>query len=81
MHLFRAAELHEWLESAGLDILDMSTSGCLAEGGEERLAEIRNDQEKWQELLLMELEAAASPGTLDMGTHMIAIGQKKYESV
>lgn len=80
MHLFRAAELREWLESAGLDILDMSASGCLAVGGEERLAEIRNDQEKWQELLHMELEAAASPGALDMGTHMIAVCQRKYES-
>jgi SAM-dependent methyltransferase len=30
MHLFRASELREWLESAGLDILDMSASGCLA---------------------------------------------------
>jgi len=77
MHLFRSAELRGWLESVGLDVLGVSASGSLAVGGEERLAEIRSDQAKWQELLRMELEASASPGALDLGTHIIAVCRKK----
>ena len=79
MHLFRASELREWLQTAGLEVLDMSASGCLAVGLEESLVEIRNTPGKWQELLRMELEASASPGAVDMGTHLIAIGRKNHE--
>lgn len=79
MHLFRAGELLEWLESNGMEVLGMSASGCLAVGREDTAAAIRNDPVKWQELLKMEVEATASPGALDMGTHIIAICQEKYE--
>lgn len=79
MHLFRASELREWLQTAGLEVLDMSASGCLAVGRDESLVEIRNTPGKWQELLRMELEASASPGAVDMGTHLIAIGRKNNE--
>lgn len=79
MHLFRAGEVRTWLETAGLGLLDMSASGCLAVGRDQSLVEIRNDPEKWQQLLDLELEAAASPGALDTGTHIIAIGRKRHE--
>jgi SAM-dependent methyltransferase len=77
MHLFRAGELRAWLEEAGLQIIDMSASGCLAVGRDAALVEIRNDPAKWQELLRMELEATASPGALDAGTHIIAIARSR----
>jgi SAM-dependent methyltransferase len=79
MHLFRSDEVREWLESAGLELLSISASGCLAVGRDESLVEIRNDPAKWEELLWMELEATATPGALDTGTHIIAIGRKSYE--
>ena len=76
MHLFRANELRTWLEQAGLKIIALSASGCLGINWENLLKEIRNDEEKWNELLRMELEASATPGCLDMGTHLIAVTQK-----
>ncbi len=75
VHMFRASELVSWLEAAGLQILVISASGCLAGGWVEKLGPIRENLLQWQELLRMELEASASPGALDMGTHIIAIAR------
>jgi hypothetical protein len=76
MHLFRAGELREWLIQANLRIVAMSASNCLSIGWNDWLEEIRSDEEKWEELLRMELEACAEEGSLNMGTHMIAIAEK-----
>lgn len=76
MHMFRAVELRGWLENAGLEILAMSTAGSLCLCWQELLPRIRTDPEQWAELLRMELEACASPGCLDMGTHLIAVAKK-----
>jgi 2-polyprenyl-3-methyl-5-hydroxy-6-metoxy-1,4-benzoquinol methylase len=76
MHLFRAAELREWLEKRNLTILDLSASSCISLTWNEMLKEIRNDTEKWNELLRMELEACADEGCLNMGTHLIAAVRK-----
>jgi len=76
MHLFRASELLSWMKEAGLKILDQSASNCLSPTWNEELKEIRNDSEKWNELLQMELEAGADEGCLGLGTHIIAVGQK-----
>jgi tRNA G46 methylase TrmB len=77
MHLFRANELLVWLENAGLTILDRSASNCLSLTWNERLKEIRDNHEKWDELLRMELDACAEEGCLNMGTHIIAIARKE----
>jgi SAM-dependent methyltransferase len=50
-HMFRAAELKKWLEGAGIQIVAMSASDCLATAWGEMLTAIRNDAEKWEELL------------------------------
>ena len=75
MHLFRSAELRAWLEGAGLRLLDLSASGVLSGGWEELLAGIRSDPLKWADLLEMELEASCQPGSLDLGTHLVAAAQ------
>ena len=75
-HMFRAAELHQWLERSGVQILAMSASDCLATGWGEILATIRNDAEKWEELLRMEVEACAERESWNMGMHTIAVVQK-----
>lgn len=76
MHLFRAKELVRWLERKKLTLVDISASGCLSLTWSETLEEIRNDAEKWNELLRMELEACAEDGCLDMGMHLIAVVRK-----
>ena len=75
-HMFRAAELHQWLETSGVQILAMSASDCLATGWGEMLTTIQNDPEKWQELLRMEVEACAERESWNMGMHTIAVVQK-----
>ena len=75
-HMFRAAELQKWLEGAGVQILAMSASDCLATGWGEMLSTIRNDLEKWEELLRMEVEACAERESWNMGMHTIAVVQK-----
>ena len=76
MHMFRADEVRQWLEKAGLTVTDMSASNCLSLTWNETLRQIRNDSEKWNELLRMEVEACADEGCLNMGTHLIAAGRK-----
>lgn len=76
MHMFRAAELREWLESTGITILALSASNCLSIGWEEELADIKQDPEKWNELLRMELEVCAEECSLGLGTHLIAVARK-----
>ena len=76
-HMFRAVELRDWLAAADLSVLDLSASNCLSLCWNEMLVELRNDEEKWQELLRMELEVCADEACVGMGTHMIAVAKKK----
>lgn len=75
-HMFRAAEMRKWLAAAGVQILAMSASDCLSTGWGEMLTTIRNDVEKWEELLRMEVEACAERESWNMGMHTIAVAQK-----
>jgi 2-polyprenyl-3-methyl-5-hydroxy-6-metoxy-1,4-benzoquinol methylase len=77
MHLFRANELLAWLEKAGLTVLDRSASNCLSLTWNEKLKQVRENHEKWDELLRMELLACADEGCVGLGTHIIAIGRKE----
>jgi 2-polyprenyl-3-methyl-5-hydroxy-6-metoxy-1,4-benzoquinol methylase len=76
MHMFRAGELREWLTESGVTVLDLSASGCLSVGWESTLEQIRKDAEAWNELLRIEVEASAEEGSLNMGTHLIAVVRK-----
>ena len=78
MHLFRGGELRHWLQSAGLQVLDMSASSCLSPTWNETLIQIRDNPEAWSELLRMEVEACADEACLGMGTHVIAVAQKPH---
>ena len=81
MHLFRSTELVEWLQKKGLNLIDISASNCISQTWDGVLKEIRNDPDKWNELLRMELEACAEEGCLDMGLHIIAVAQKPRKNV
>lgn len=76
MHLFRGGELHHWLQTAGLQILNMSASSCLSTTWNETLTQIRDNPEAWNEVLRMEVEACADETSLGMGTHVIAVARK-----
>jgi ubiquinone/menaquinone biosynthesis C-methylase UbiE len=75
-HLFRAAELKQLFGEAGLEILAMSASNCLSTRWDDQLQDDL-DQEAWDELVRVEIEASREQGCLDMGTHLIAIGRKE----
>lgn len=77
MHLFRVGELVRWLEQFDLTVMDMSASNCISLTWNEALKKIRGNTEKWNGLLRMELDAGADAGCSNLGTHIIAIAQKK----
>ncbi|HMB21949.1 MAG TPA: hypothetical protein VKP08_03910, partial [Anaerolineales bacterium] len=81
MHMFRADELMKWLEQKELQVVDLSASNCISLTWNEMLKQIRCDCEKWNELLRMEVEACADPGCLNMGTHLIAVAEKRQAQV
>ena len=75
-HMFRATEFREFLQSHAVGVLNLSASNCLSAVWGEKLNDIRADDERWNELLEMELEACQQPGCLDMGTHLICVAEK-----
>lgn len=75
--LYRSSNFRQLLERNSLPVIDMSASNFLSICWENELAEIRNDEAKWAELLRMETEACAEPGGWDAGTHLIAVCQKR----
>jgi SAM-dependent methyltransferase len=76
-HMLRSAELRRMARRSGLAVVAMSASNCLSIGWENLLAEAKQDPQKWQEVLRMELEACKEEGCLDIGTHIILVGKKE----
>ena len=75
-HMFRSEELRQLGVDSGLSIEAMSASSCLTLRWEDDLLDQEENQDAWEELLRMELEASAQPGCLDMGTHLLLVGKK-----
>lgn len=75
-HMFRSSELREFLHSHGLEVVDMSAANALTPVYGARLDEIKEDRDKWMQVIRMELEACKEPGCLDAGTHLIAVARK-----
>lgn len=73
MHMFSAEELQIWLAQAGLELLAVSASNGLSTTWNEMLQETMEDEERWEFLLKLELDACAQPGFLDGGTHILAV--------
>jgi SAM-dependent methyltransferase len=78
-HLFRAAELKEFLEKHPLTILNLSASNCISAVWGDKLESIRADRTQWDQLLKMELEACQQTGCLEMGSHLIAVVEKQVD--
>lgn len=76
MHLFRAAELDDFLVAGGFERLALSASACLSVHWDAQLPAIRQDPVRWQALLEMERAASADPGCWNTGTHILAAARK-----
>ncbi|WP_062270119.1 class I SAM-dependent methyltransferase [Endozoicomonas arenosclerae] len=75
-HMFRAEQLTETFERNDFEIITLSASNCISSKRPEALEEIRQDSDKWQHFLKLEIEACASPGMVESGSHMIAVLKK-----
>lgn len=72
-HMFTSDELRELLERNGLAVRYMSASNALSTTWNELL----EDERSFRAVLELEREAARSPGSLDMGTHIIAVAGRE----
>ena len=79
-HMYRAAELQTVIEASGLAVEVLSASDCLSATWAEHLGSLSRDSDTWQHLLEMEIEACREPGCVDMGTHLIAVCRKLFDS-
>lgn len=70
--MFRADQLRDLLAAVGAQVLAMSASTWTAPGHAELLAELERDPVAWARYLRREVEACASPGAVDGGTHLLA---------
>lgn len=75
-HMYRAGELRSLVEGGGFRIVAMSASNALAPNHPDVLAGVRHDPAQWKALLDWEVEASASPGLLEAGTHIILVAEK-----
>lgn len=75
-HMFRAKELTSLVEDCGFKVIALSASNSVSTHQGEVLEMIRGDKTLWNALLEMELEASASPGVIEAGTHIIVVGKK-----
>ncbi|MBN2555248.1 MAG: methyltransferase domain-containing protein [Anaerolineales bacterium] len=80
MHLFRVEEFLHWLRQAGLEVEKISGSGVLSLIWDEQLEEIRSDEQHWEALLAMEVEASKDRAAAGMGTHLIAAARKRTDA-
>ena len=70
-HMFRSAELAALLEHHGFTIDALGASNALSTNLEPLLLELRHQPDRWRALLDLECQAAAQPGYVDGGTHLI----------
>lgn len=78
-HLFRAQELREAMTRNGFEVITLSASSSLSPAHNEITEMMRVNPERWQSLIDMEIQASASPGMIEAGTHMIVVARKKSE--
>jgi SAM-dependent methyltransferase len=76
-HWFRAAELRELAESAGLTTLEMAGCQGLSTGLEEATNRLAANEEQWQRWLDILLATATEPPVVDMAEHLLYVGRKE----
>jgi ubiquinone/menaquinone biosynthesis C-methylase UbiE len=77
LHFYRSHELQALLERQGGEVVALSASNFLAVGYDALLTEIVEDDALWEALLRWELEFCQKPGSVDGGTHLIAVARHR----
>lgn len=75
-HMYKSDELMQALERNGFSTLSLSASNSLSSTYEQPLEVIRTNAKHWESLLDMEVQASASPGLVEAGTHLIVVARK-----
>lgn len=76
-HLFRADELRDVMTRNGFEVITLSASSSLSSTHNDITEILRANPERWQNLIDMEIEASASSGMIEAGTHMIVVARRK----
>src|SRR5690554_2317271 len=75
-HMYRSEEIRALIERNGFEVITLSASNSLSSTHIETLESVRQDPSKWSELIEMEVEACASSGLVESGTHIIVVARK-----
>jgi SAM-dependent methyltransferase len=76
-HLFRSVELANLLERHGFTVEALAASNALSTNLEPLLLELRQQPDRWQALLTLEVQATAQLGYVDGGTHLIVAARSR----
>jgi hypothetical protein len=75
--MYNSSDLKKILIDNGYDNIKLSASNVLSLNQKEFLPEIMDDPKRWRDFLEVESKACRSDGCLDMGTHLIAVAEKR----
>lgn len=76
-HAYRSTEFRDLIAKAGCEVLAVSASNCLSSTWDEVLRTWQNDEETWNHLIELEIEACREPGCHDMGSHILVVARKR----
>jgi SAM-dependent methyltransferase len=77
-HLFRVEELRELLATLhDFDVVALSASNAVSTVWGDRLKGVRDSPARWAELLAFEIEACSQAGALELGSHLIAVVERR----
>ncbi|MDP9235706.1 MAG: GrpB family protein [Actinomycetota bacterium] len=75
MHLFTAAELRALLEAHGLAVVEMGAANFITVQNEDWLDTVDESSDLWRFVVELEERFAGETGTVDGGTHIIAVAR------
>ncbi len=76
-HMYRWSELKALLQRHPCTIVAASASNFLSVRNDETLQDVMNDEAMWERFLQWEIDFCKESGTIDGGTHIIAVVQNK----
>jgi ubiquinone/menaquinone biosynthesis C-methylase UbiE len=74
-HFYRAEELKNWAESAGLETLEIVGCEGLGAGVEEAVNALEEQPEVWEKWVDLSIETANEPSVADLAEHILYIGR------
>lgn len=80
-HFFRAAELQELAESAGLETVTLAGCQGLSAGVREATNRLAEEPDKWTVWMDVLLETACEPAVADMAEHILYLGRRCTDGI